>query len=92
MRAHAQKNHWKEELPRTEKEMIWTMMYFMHQRDIWYGRLLNLRLEAPDTGGHRAYCEQMMFQWEEFSRIADFQFRHGNPDFPGVWKPIVMPL
>jgi len=91
MRARAQKNRWEEELPRTEKEMIWTTLYFMHQRDIWYGRLVELRLETAENAGLRSYCEQMMFQWEEFSRIADFQFRRGNADFPGVWRPIFTP-
>jgi hypothetical protein len=92
MRARAQKNRWEEELPRTEKEMIWTTLFFMHQRDAWYGRLLDIRGETADSPGHRAYCEQMIFQWEEFSRIADFQFVHSNKDFPGIWRPIVTPI
>jgi hypothetical protein len=92
MRARSQKNRWEEELPRTEKEMIWTTLYFMHQRDVWYGHLLALRECTSDSHGHRAYCEQMISQWEEFSRTADFQFRRANNEFPGVWKPIVTPI
>jgi hypothetical protein len=32
-----------------------------------------------------------MFHWEEFARVADFQFRSSNPDFPEVWSPLVTP-
>lgn len=40
MRARAQKNRWDEELMKTEKEMLWVTLYFMHHRDLWYDRLV----------------------------------------------------
>jgi hypothetical protein len=83
---------WEEELPRTEREMVWTTLYFMHQRDDWYSRLQELRQTLPKSPGHEAYCEQKMAQWEEFARIASFQYRQVNPDFPLTWRPIVTPL
>ena len=89
LRARANKNRWEEELPRTEKEMIWTTRYFMHQRDVWYGRLVLLHDKSPRRYGHEAYCEQKISQWEEFARLAAFQFRKANPDFPETWTPLV---
>jgi hypothetical protein len=91
MRARAQKCRWEEELPRTEKEMVWTTMYFMHQRDIWYDRLLAIREAQGHLPGQEAYCEQKISQWEEFARVADFQFRRANADFPQTWRPIITP-
>lgn len=89
MRARAQKNRWEEEFPRTEKEMEWTTLYFMHQRDTWYFRLSELRQQSPRTRGHEAYCEKMIFRWEELGRLADSQYRVANPNFPLIWKPLV---
>ncbi|MDX6295876.1 MAG: hypothetical protein QOH50_5046 [Kribbellaceae bacterium] len=85
LRARSQWNRWSEELPRTEKEMIWTTLYFMHQRDVWYRTL-------SDQNGDKgliAYCEKKIYHWEEMARVADFQFRSANEDYPGVWCPIV---
>jgi hypothetical protein len=92
LRARANTHRWEEELPRTEKEMIWTTRYFMHQRDIWYHRLLYLRENETSQRGHEVYCEQMISQWEEFARLAAFQFRKANKDFPDTWVPIITPL
>jgi hypothetical protein len=89
MRARAHAHRWEEELLKTEKEMIWTTRYFMHQRDTWYGRLVALREQGVAQKGHEAYCEQMISQWEEFARLAEFQFRRANSDFPDTWVPIV---
>lgn len=91
MRARAQKLRWEEELPRTEKEMVWTTLYFMNQRDVWYARLQMLRHIPGPSVGQIAYCEQKISQWEEFARIAAFQFRSANPAFPDTWTPIVTP-
>jgi len=88
MRARAQKNRWEEELPRTEKEMVWSTLYFMHRRDSWYSRLVQLR-QQPKSFGHRAYCEEMIFRWEEFGHLADAQYKLANTDFPSTWKPLV---
>jgi hypothetical protein len=89
MRARAQLHRWEEEFPRTEKEMEWSTRYFMRQRDIWYHRLCSLRQQFPGFLGHEAYCEEMMFRWEEFGRLAEVQYRAVNPNFPIIWKPIV---
>lgn len=89
MRARAQKNRWEEELPRSEKEMEWTTRYFMHQRDIWYSRMASLRHQSVRASGHEAYCEEMIFQWEELGRLSDIQFRIANTEFPSTWKPLV---
>ena len=91
MRARSQKNRWEEELPRTEHEMVWTMLYFMHQRDLWYKRLVEIRQRAASHTGHETYCEEKIFHWEEFARVAAFQFRLANPEFPAVWRPLVTP-
>ena len=45
----------------------------MHQRDVWYNRLRGLRQRTDRLKGHEAYCEEKMFHWEEFARVADFQ-------------------
>lgn len=92
MRARAQQNRWEEELPRTEQEMVWTTLYFMHQRDLWYNRLCTLQRDAVRRRGHEAYCEQRIGHWEEFARVAAFHFRSANPDFRDVWKPLVTPF
>ena len=89
MRARAQLNRWEEEFPRTQKEMEWTTLYFMHQRDVWYFRLASLRQTSPRLMGQEAYCEEMMFRWEEFGRLAEVQYRAVNSQFPLIWKPIV---
>jgi hypothetical protein len=90
MRARAHAHRWEEELPRTEKEMVWTTLYFMHQRDKWHARLVNVsELTGKESGG-AAYCQQMISQWEEYARLAAFQFRKANPNFPDTWTPIVM--
>ena len=89
MRGRAHAHRWEEEFLKTEKEMVWTTLYFMHQRDTWYRRLVGLRdQEVPDKG-HAAYCEQMISQWEEFARLAAFQFHRANHDFPDTWVPII---
>jgi hypothetical protein len=87
MRARAQKNRWEEELPRTEKEMIWTTRYFMHQSNVWYERLCALRQTTPRSPGHEAYCEEKISEWEELGRIADFQFHQVWLNMPATWKP-----
>ena len=92
MRARAQKNCWEEELPRTEKEMQWSTLYFMYQRDTWYSRLIDLRHRVEETAGHAAYCEEMMFRWEELARLANTQYRVANTDFLPTWIPVVTPL
>jgi hypothetical protein len=92
MRARAHAQRWEEELPRTEREMEWMICYFMHERDVWYGRLVNLRERGLDRKGHEAYCEQKISQWEENAHLAAFQFRKANPDFKDPWVPIITPL
>ena len=92
LRARAQKNRWQEELPLTKKEMVWTILFFMHQRDIWYSQLQDLQKMESFSLEHKAYCEQMISQWEEFARIADFQFTEANPDFLPTWCPMVTPV
>jgi hypothetical protein len=69
--------------------MIWTTLYFMHQRDTWYSRLLQIRTLAECQPGKVAYCEEKIAHWEEFARLAAFNFRNANPDFPDIWRPIV---
>jgi hypothetical protein len=91
MRARAQQNRWEEELDRTEHEMVWTTLYFMYHRDIWYSRLRALPQIPGNSPGHAAYCQQKMWQWEEFARSADFSFKRTNPDFPATWRPIITP-
>jgi len=91
LRARAQTRRWEEEYPQTEREMVWTTLYFMHQRDKWYGRLINLRNQGSSQRGHEAYCEQMIAQWEEYARLAAFQFRRANPNFPETWTSIITP-
>lgn len=91
MRARASAQRWEEELPKTEMEMEWTTRYFMHQRNVWYQRLVDLRASGIIQQGHEAYCEEKMRYWEEFARIAAFQFQKANPDFPRIWVPIVTP-
>jgi len=92
LRARANAHRWEEELPRTEKEMVWTTLYFMHERDTWYSRLVTLREQGLNQGGHEAYCEQKISQWEEFAQLAAFQFRNANPDLPTIWVPLITPL
>lgn len=87
MRARAQKNRWEEELPRTEKEMIWTTRYCMHQSDLWYERLCQLGQTTPRRPGHEAYCEEKLAEWEELGRVADFQFHQVWSQMPATWKP-----
>ena len=86
LRAQAQTWRWEEEYLWTEREMIWTTLYFMHQRDKWYGQLINLHNQGSSQRGHEAYCEQMIAQWEEYARLATFQFWKANPVFlrPGL--------
>lgn len=92
MRARAQKNRWEEELPRTEKEMVWTTLYFMHHRDTWYRRLCDIPVSMMDSDiipGCIAYCQEKISQWEELARIADIQFRRSNSNFPATWVPLI---
>jgi hypothetical protein len=89
MRARAHAHRWEEELPKTEQEMVWTTRYFMYQRDTWYKRLVILRAQDVKQKGHEAYCERNISQWEEFARLAEFQFRNANPEFPNTWVPII---
>jgi uncharacterized Zn finger protein len=72
--------------------MVWTTRYFMNQRDVWYERLVDLRAQQPKQEGLEAYCEQNISQWEEYARLAEFQFRKANPEFGNTWVPIITPL
>ena len=87
MRARAQRNQWEEEFVRTKHEMVWVTLYCMHQRDTWYDRLRALC--QNQQSGLRAYTEEMIYRWEEFARIANFQFRVVNPDLMEIWKPLI---
>ena len=87
MRARAQRNRWEEEFTRTKYEMIWVTLYFINQRDRWYDRLR--RLSHDGERGLRAYSEEMIYRWEEFARIADFQFRAVNSELMEIWKPLI---
>ena len=91
LRSRAQKNRWEEELLRTEREMVWTVLYFMHQRDIWYQRLqLEKNVQQEASLGRLAYCEQQIGQWEELARAGDAQFRLVKADMPETWVPLLM--
>jgi len=91
LRSRAQKNRWEEELPCTEWEMVWTVLYFMHQRDKWYQRLqLEKNVQQEASLGRLAYCEQQIGQWEELARAGDAQFRLINADMPETWVPLLM--
>jgi hypothetical protein len=63
----------------------------MHQRDLWYERLVQLQHVGGVGGilGRLVYCEQMIYRWEEFARVADIQFRRVKPDIIPIWKPLI---
>jgi hypothetical protein len=45
---------------------------------------------APcNSSGHEPYCQQKIWQWEEFACVTDIKFKSANPDFPATWKPLV---
>ena len=88
LRARAQKNRWEEELPKTEHEMLWTILYFMNKRDIWYKRLQLLNLQGSDCAGRAAYCEEQIHQWDEFGRVADSQFHQVLRIQEPFWLPL----
>ena len=87
--ARAQRNRWQEELPRTQREMIWTTLYFIHQRDMWQSRLQSSRSVVRRKEGFMAYCEKKIYIWEEMARIADIQFQEADTDYCPVWKPLI---
>lgn len=61
----------------------------MHERDNWYAHLVAFRDQGVAPKGHEAYCEQKISQWEEYARLAEFQFGRANSDFPNTWVPII---
>lgn len=73
MWATVQKNRWEEEFPRTDKEITELQCLPRH----------------PSAIGQMAYCEEMIFRWQELSQVADQQYRIVNPRFPVTWAPLV---
>jgi len=88
LRARAQKDRAEEELPRTKREMIWVVLYFMNRRDSWYRHMIKAQVHPDCCLGQVAYCEKQIHRWDEFGRVADLQFRKVTPEFPSTWLPL----
>ena len=70
--------------------MMWTVRYFMNQRDTWYRRLQLMDRKGSDFGGGVAYCEEQIYHWDELGRVADSQFHQVLQQGHSFWEPLRM--
>jgi len=89
LRARAQLHRWKEEYDVTSREMVWTVLYFIFQRNKWQLRRQQQMTPTPSIG-KIAYCEKQMHLWEELGRVANMQFANARETYPSdTWRPAV---
>jgi hypothetical protein len=79
LRARAQRQRWQEELILVEREMEWTVRYYLHQSGVWTER----RRTADDIEdrGAAVYAARKIDMWRNMAASASVQFLSVNPRF-----------
>jgi hypothetical protein len=72
LRAKARSKRWEEEVLILKHEMIWTKLWFEHQKRIWEERIE--RATEASKLGHRAYAAKQARIWSQFLEHAKTQF------------------
>jgi hypothetical protein len=77
MRAKARHQRWKEEITILENEMIWTMLWFQHQIQLWEERKTLAAEFLSD--GHKVYAAKQIWDWKTFWDDARCSFQSVLP-------------
>lgn len=82
LRARAQRQRWQEELILVEREMEWTVRYYLHQSGVWAER----RRTADDIEdrGAAVYAARKIDMWRNMAASASVQFLSVNPRFTAL--------
>jgi hypothetical protein len=72
LRAKARFNRWDEEDRMVRSEMRWTILYFLHQQEVWKKRA-EKSIEC-DKRGHRAYALKQADMWGKFAAEGKTKF------------------
>jgi len=72
LRAKARSNRWEEEVLILKHEMIWTKLWFGHQKKKWEERM-EMATVASKLG-HRAYAAKQARIWSQFLEHAKTEF------------------
>jgi hypothetical protein len=72
MRAKARSKRWEEEVLLLKHEMIWTQLWFGHQKKTWEDRMeVAMVVSKP---GHHAYAAKQCRIWSQFLEHAKREF------------------
>jgi hypothetical protein len=69
LRAKARSKRWEEEVLILKHEMIWTKLWFGHQKKTWEDRM-----EGATKPGHHAYAAKQVRIWSQFGEHAKKEF------------------
>jgi hypothetical protein len=72
LRARARYQRWKEEIEILKHEMIWTELWFEHQREVWERREHDAMKSRQN--GHQAYAAKQVWVWTQFLEDAKKSF------------------
>jgi hypothetical protein len=72
LRAKARHQRWEEEIEIVKHEMIWTQLWFDHQRQVWDRREKDAILSMRK--GHEVYAAKQVWVWSQFLDDAKKSF------------------
>ncbi len=72
LRAKACSKRWEEEILILKHEMMWTQLWFGHQKKKWEERMEMTTVTSKP--GHRAYAAKQVRIWEQFLEHAKAEF------------------
>jgi hypothetical protein len=72
LRAKARSKRWEEEVLILEHEMIWTELWFWHQKNKWEEQIKAAKLASKP--GHQAYAAKQVGIWSQFGGNAKKEF------------------
>jgi hypothetical protein len=74
LRAKARSKRWEEEVVILKHEMIWTQLWFAHQKRRWEERMETAKLTSKL--GHHAYAAKQAGVWSKFWEHAKEELKH----------------
>lgn len=72
LRAKARHQRWQEEVQILEHEMMWTQLWFCHQKSKWQQRMTAAKVDSKP--GHYAYAAKQVGIWFQFWETARMEF------------------
>jgi hypothetical protein len=72
LRAKARSKRWEEEVLILKHEIIWTKLWFEHQKSKWEERLRMAMLASKL--GHQAYAAKQARMWSQFVEDVEMEF------------------